>query len=74
MTNEELTKIREEKTLSKGDFAKLLGITPMLLGRYEKGSLAIPDSIAEKLQIAADAAAATEIEVKKTVRKEDLLA
>ncbi len=69
MTNEELTKIREEKNLSKGDFAKLLGITPMLLGRYEKGSLTIPESIAEKLQVAADAAAATEIEVKKTVRK-----
>jgi len=69
MTNEELTKIREEKKFSKSDFAKLLGITPMLLGRYEKGSLAIPDSVAEKLQSAADTAAATEIEVKKTVRK-----
>jgi len=69
MTNKELTKIREEKKLSKSDFAKLLGITPMLLGRYEKGSIAIPENVAEKLQEAADAAVATEIEVKKTVRK-----
>ena len=53
MTNKDLTKIREEKNLSKGDFAKLLGITPMLLGRYEKGSVAIPETIAEKLQAAA---------------------
>ena len=69
MTNEELTKIREEKKLSKSDFAKLLGVTPMLLGRYEKGSLAIPESVAAKLQAASDAAVATEIEVKKTTRK-----
>ena len=69
MTNVELTTIREEKKLSKSDFAKLLGISPMLLGRYEKGSIAIPENIAEKLQAAADTAAATEIEVKKTVRK-----
>ena len=69
MTNTELTGIREEKNLGKSDFAKLLGITPMLLGRYEKGSCAIPDSIVEKLQSLADAATATEIEVKKTVRK-----
>lgn len=69
MTNRELTKIREDRKLSKSDFAKLLGITPMLLGRYEKGSIAIPESIAEALLEAADAAMATEIEVKKTVRK-----
>ena len=66
MTNTELTKIREEKNLSKSDFAKLLGVTPMLLGRYEKGSCAIPEDIAKKLQ---DTAVATEIEVKKTARK-----
>jgi len=48
MNNKELTKIREEKKLSKGDFAKLLNITPMLLGKYEKGSIKIPDSIVEK--------------------------
>ena len=69
MTKEELTKIREEKKLSKSDFAKLLGITPMLLGRYEKGSLNIPESVAKKLQEASDAAVATEIEVKKNTRK-----
>ena len=69
MTNKELTKIREEKKLSKSEFAKLLDITPMLLGRYEKGSITIPESVAEKLQAAADTDVATEIEVKKTVRK-----
>ena len=69
MTNKELTKIREEKKLSKSEFAVLLGITPMLLGKYEKGSLAIPENIAEKLAAASDDAVATEIEVKKNVRK-----
>ena len=69
MTKEELTKIREEKKLSKSDFAKLLGITPMLLGRYERGSLNIPESVAKRLQEASDAAVATEIEVKKNTRK-----
>lgn len=39
MTNEELTKIREEKKLSKSEFAKLLGITPMLEGRFESGDI-----------------------------------
>ena len=66
MTNTELTKIREDKNLSKSDFAKLLGVTPMLLGRYEKGSCAIPEDIAKKLQ---DTAVASEIEVKKNTRK-----
>ena len=42
----------------------------MLLGKYEKGSTKIPDSVAEKLKSLADAATAAEIEVKKTVRKE----
>lgn len=69
MTNKELTKVREEKKLSKSEFAKLLNITPMLLGKYEKGSIKIPDSIVEKLKELADTAAATEIEVKKTARK-----
>ena len=69
MTKEELTKIREEKKLSKSDFAKLLGVTPMLLGKYEQGSLAIPESVAKTLQAASDSAVATEIEVKKTTRK-----
>ena len=65
----ELIKIREEKKLSKSNFAKLLGVTPMLLGKYEKGICAIPESIAEKAQNVADAVTATEIETKKTVRK-----
>ena len=66
MTNTELIKIREDKNLSKSDFAKLLGVTPMLLGRYEKGSCAIPEDIARKLQ---DTTVATEIEVKKNTQK-----
>lgn len=65
----ELIKIREEKKLSKSNFAKLLGVTPMLLGKYEKGICAIPESIAEKAQNVADAVTATEIEGKKNVRK-----
>ena len=69
MTNEELTKIREDKKLGKKEFAALLGITPMILGKYEKGTLAIPESVAEKLKEVEDNAAATEIEVKKTTRK-----
>ena len=69
MTNKELTKIREERKLSKKEFAVLLGITPMLLGRYEKGTCAIPENVAEKLAAAADAATAAEIEAKKNVRK-----
>ena len=69
MTNTELTKIREDKKLSKKEFADLLGVTAMLLGRYEKGSCAIPESIVEKLKEASDAATATEIEMKKTTRK-----
>ena len=62
MTNTELTKIREDKKLSKKEFAALIGVTPMLLGRYEKGTCVIPESVAEKLT-------ATEIEVKKNTRK-----
>lgn len=69
MINTELTKIREEKKLSKSEFAKLLDITPMILGKYEKGSCKIPESLVEKLKNLADAASATEIEVKKTARK-----
>ena len=69
MINTELTKIREEKKLSKSEFAKLLDITPMILGKYEKGSIKIPESLVEKLKTLADAAAVAEIEVKKTARK-----
>ena len=66
MKNTELTKIREEKKLTKGEFAKVLGISAMLLGKYEKGTCKIPDHVAEKVR---DSLIATEIEVKKTVRK-----
>ena len=80
MTNEELKKIREDKGLKKGEFAKLLGVTPMIYGRYESGTLAIPDKVesavgelnAKESDIAvekADAAVVTEIEGEKTIRK-----
>ena len=69
MTNTELTKIREDRKLSKKEFADLLGVTVMMIGRYEKGTCAIPESIAEKLKEAEDTAVATEIEVKKNTRK-----
>ena len=69
MTNKELTKIREDRKLSKKEFADLLGVTAMMIGRYEKGTCAIPESIAEKLKEAEDKAVATEIEVKKNTRK-----
>ena len=80
MTNKELIRIREEKKLGKKEFAALLGITPMLLGRYEKGSIVIPENVAEKLKEVENTAAAVKgaaddkivaekIEAKKTVRK-----
>lgn len=69
MKPEELLKIREQKQLTKKDMAALLGVTAMLYGRYEKGSCAIPEEIAEKLKAADDARVATEIEVKKNTRK-----
>ena len=78
MTNTELTKVREDRQLSKSDFAKELGITPMLLGKYEKGSAKIPDEIAEKVRKEAvsgvrasveDQTVAAQIEVKKNTRK-----
>ena len=47
MTNKELTQTRESLSLTKTAFALLLGITPMLLGRYESGSCKIPEKIAE---------------------------
>ena len=48
MTHKELIKIREDKNLTKGQFAALLGITAMMQGRYESGKIAIPAHIAEK--------------------------
>ena len=49
MTKEELTKIRESLSLTKKELAEKLGVTAMLLGRYESGSCSIPSSIAEKV-------------------------
>ena len=67
MTNEELIKIREEKHLTKGAFAKLIGISPMMQGRYESGKLEIPESIAGKVkEVAAEAAPVAEKKAKKT--------
>ena len=72
MTNEELKKIREEKKHGKGEFAKLLGVTPMVYGRYESGTLKIPENIEaavkEMIAKASDKVVATEIEVKKKTR------
>lgn len=48
MTHKELIKIREDKKLTKGQFAALLGISAMMQGRYEGGKIKIPDHIAEK--------------------------
>ena len=47
MTNNEFKNTRESLNLTKTAFAVLLGITPMLLGRYESGSCKIPEKIAE---------------------------
>ena len=81
MTNEELTRIREEKKLGKKEFAALLGITPLRLKWYENGSIDIPDSIEEMLREKAaktaapaegavkEKAAAEKTEVKKTAGK-----
>jgi transcriptional regulator with XRE-family HTH domain len=49
MTHKELIKIREEKHLTKGQFAALIGITAMMQGRYESGKVAIPAHIAERV-------------------------
>ena len=50
MTNEELKKIREEKNQGKGEFAKSLGVTPMVYGRYESGTLKIPENIEDAVK------------------------
>lgn len=66
MKNTELTKIREEKKMTKGEFAKIIGVSAMLLGKYEKGTCQIPEDVAKKVM---DAFAVAEIEVKKKTRK-----
>ena len=47
MTGEELKTIRETAGLAKGVFAKTIGITPLMQGRYEGGKVSIPDSVVE---------------------------
>ena len=75
MTHKELIKIREDKKLTKGQFAALLGISAMMQGRYEGGKIKIPDHIAEKaLALAAakvieDVAASKKEEPKKAAAK-----
>ena len=36
--------------MTKGQFAALIGISPMMQGRYEGGKVAIPEEIAEKVK------------------------
>ena len=69
MTHKELIKIREDKKLTKGQFAALLGISAMMQGRYEGGKIKIPDHIAEK---ALALAAAKVIEDVAASKKEEL--
>lgn len=68
MTNLELIKIREDKKLSKADFAKLIGITAMMQGRYESGKISIPEELEKKILALAARKAATDT-VKKEVKK-----
>ena len=49
MTPQELIKIRETLNLTKSQFAMLLGVTPMLYGRYESGSIIIPPHVKENV-------------------------
>lgn len=45
MTSTELKSIREKLNLSKTDLAKAIGIAPTMEGKYEKGSLVIPETV-----------------------------
>lgn len=69
MKAEELIKIREEKKLTKTEFAKAIGVTAMLLGRYEKGSASIPEEVAKKALALGAAKAAKEAVEKKVEKK-----
>ena len=51
MTNSELTSIRKFLNLSKTDFSKMIGIAPVVEGKYEKGSLEIPESVIQAVNI-----------------------
>lgn len=45
MTNTELISIRESLNMSKTEFARKIGISPVMEGKYEKGSKEIPDEV-----------------------------
>ena len=47
MTNTELKSIRESLDLSKTDFAREIGISPVMEGKYEKGSKEIPETVSQ---------------------------
>ena len=51
MTNSELTSIRKSLNLSKSDFAKMIGIAPVVEGKYEKGSLKIPEAVIQAVYL-----------------------
>ena len=70
-TNTELAEIREQLGLSKAEFAEKLGITNMLLGRYEKGSCKVPDKI---IDAAKDLMAKETIESEESQTIEDVMA
>ena len=59
MTPQELTKIRETLNLTKKDLASKLGTTAMLVGKYEKGSAPIPETIIKSLEALMGAESAT---------------
>ena len=50
MTPQELTEIRTALNLTKTDLAKKLGITAMLVGKYEKGSAPIPETVIKSVE------------------------
>ena len=52
MTREELRSIRRDMHYSMADFGVLLGIPKTTLQRYEDGSAAIPDELAQKVVVA----------------------
>jgi transcriptional regulator with XRE-family HTH domain len=47
MTNTELKSIRKTLDLSKTDFARAIGISPVMEGKYEKGSREIPEEVSQ---------------------------
>ena len=66
MTNAELTEIRESLSLTKSELAKKLDVSPMILGRYEKGSLVIPEAVAERVKGMVESKDTTVVPAKKS--------